>query len=124
MIVHQDVQVIQVLTDCHCYHSFVDRDMLMRHFGHSVGHLQYERQQAEPNLEMAEVESSDDDMAYIEEDKQCGTSDMDTGAELEDGAGDSDVDDDDRGSEADDCYSVSDRDSDDGDSVEGGYGSF
>ncbi len=25
--------------------SFVDRDMLMRHFGHGVGHLKYERQQ-------------------------------------------------------------------------------
>lgn len=25
--------------------SFVDRDMLMRHFGHGVGHLQYDRQQ-------------------------------------------------------------------------------
>ena len=24
--------------------SFVDRDMLMRHFGHGVGHLKYERQ--------------------------------------------------------------------------------
>jgi hypothetical protein len=30
--------------------SFVDRDMLMRHFGHGVGHLKYEGQQeAYPN---------------------------------------------------------------------------
>lgn len=32
--------------------SFVDRDMFMRHFGHGVGHLQYERQHeidSEPN---------------------------------------------------------------------------
>jgi hypothetical protein len=25
--------------------SFVDRDMLVRHFGHGVGHLKYEKQQ-------------------------------------------------------------------------------
>jgi len=34
--------------------SFVDRDMLMRHFSYGIGHLQYQRQQEiEPNLEMA-----------------------------------------------------------------------
>lgn len=114
-----------VLTDCCRYHSFVDRDMLMRHFGHSVGHLQYERQQTEPDLEMAEVESSDSDMAYIEEDEQVGDDDVDTGANLEvDGVGDSDIDDNDGGSEADDYHSGHDRDSDSGNSVKGGYGSF
>ena len=97
----------------------------MRHFGHSVGHLQYERQQTEPDLEMAEVESSDSDMAYIEEDEQVGDDDVDTGANLEvDGVGDSDIDDNDRGSKADDYHSGHDRDSDSGDSVEGRYGSF
>ena len=96
----------------------------MRHFGHSVGHLQYEIQQTEPDSEMAEIESSDSDMAHIEEDEQVGDSDADTGADLEDVVGGSDVDDDDRESETDDCYSVSDRSSDGGDSVEGGYGSL
>ena len=31
-------------SNSHHTHSFVDRDMFMRHFGHGVGHLQYERQ--------------------------------------------------------------------------------
>lgn len=46
---------------------FVDRDMLMRHFGHGVGHIQYERQQEiEPDPGMA-VDSNDDDTAETEE---------------------------------------------------------
>jgi hypothetical protein len=31
-------------SNSHHTHSFVDRDMFMRHFGHGVGHLRYERQ--------------------------------------------------------------------------------
>jgi len=34
-----------------CSYLFVDRDMLMRHFGHSIGHLQFARQH--------EIESED-----------------------------------------------------------------
>jgi hypothetical protein len=42
--------------------SFVDRDMLMRHFGHGVGHLQYERQhETETDTTRLEVESDDND---------------------------------------------------------------
>ena len=33
-----------MLTGSH-FCSFIDRDMFMRHFGHGVGHLQYDRQQ-------------------------------------------------------------------------------
>ena len=37
-----DPSFVLALTDGYrC--SFVDRDMLMRHFGHGVGHLRYER---------------------------------------------------------------------------------
>ncbi|KAI0280639.1 hypothetical protein BGY98DRAFT_963441 [Russula aff. rugulosa BPL654] len=39
---------------------FVDRDMLMRHFGHGVGHLKYERQHG-IETEITRVESDDDD---------------------------------------------------------------
>jgi len=124
-----------LLTDCCHYHSFVDWDMLMRHFGHGVGHLQYKRQQTEPDGKIAEVESSDSDMVDIEEDKQDGNDDVDMGTSLEDdGVGNSDVDDDDGGSEdnndggsdseADACHSIHDRDSDGSDSMEVRYGSF
>jgi len=40
--------------------SFVDRDMFMRHFGHGVGHLQYDRQH--------EIEHDHDDGRALEED--------------------------------------------------------
>ena len=99
----------------------------MRHFGHSIGHLLYKRQQleTEPNSEMADVESSDSDMVYSEdlEDKQDGNDNESTGANLEDDeVGNSDVDDNDGESEADsdDCH----WDSDGGESVKGGYRSF
>ena len=101
-----------VLTDYRCYYSFVDRDMLMRHFGRGVGHLQYEtRHENEP--EMAEVESDDNDDV------------LDAGANLEDDeVGDADIDGDDGGSETDDSRCVHDSDPDSSDSEEGGYGSF
>ena len=39
-----------MLTDCPLC-SFVDHDMLMRHFGHGVGHFQYQRQpESEPDM--------------------------------------------------------------------------
>jgi hypothetical protein len=47
--------------------SFIDRDMFMRHFGHGVGHLQYERQH-EPNhntsmgLTLDDISDSSDDL--------------------------------------------------------------
>jgi hypothetical protein len=40
-------------------YSFVDRDMLIRHFGHGVGHLRYERQQ-EIKQEVMAVDSDSD----------------------------------------------------------------
>ena len=88
-----------------CYHSFVDRDMVMRHFGHGVGHLQYDK--------MAEPGSDDNDDV-----------DAGLGSDLEDdGMGDSNMDGDDGGSEtdSDDCQLVCDSDSD---CDEDGYGSF
>jgi len=46
------------------YHlrSFVDRDMLMRHFGNSIGHVQYERQhELEPADPGIAVDSDNND---------------------------------------------------------------
>jgi hypothetical protein len=44
--------------------SFVDRDMLLRHFGHGVGHFQYQRQpEFEPDIA---AEGDDDDNAQGE----------------------------------------------------------
>jgi hypothetical protein len=45
--------------------SFVDRDMFMRHFGHGIGHLQYDQQhEFKPDRaleDVADSESSDSD---------------------------------------------------------------
>jgi hypothetical protein len=46
-----------VLTDFHFF-SFSNRDMLMRHFGHGIGHMQYKRQH-EIELEMATLENEE-----------------------------------------------------------------
>lgn len=44
--------------------SFVDRDMFMRHFGHGVGHLQYERQhEMGPNDHRDDTSMSPDDVS-------------------------------------------------------------
>ena len=57
--------------------SFVDRDMLMRHFGHSIGHLQYKPQTRQDSDALAGTVSGttmgDDDLI----------SDNDTGCEQE-----------------------------------------
>lgn len=76
--------------------------MVMRHFGHGVGHLKYDK--------MAEPESDDDDDV-----------DAGLGSDLEDDG--MDVDGDDGGSEtdSDDCQLVCSSDSD---CDEDGYGSF
>jgi hypothetical protein len=51
-----------MLTNCPL-NSFLDRDMLMRHFGHGVGHLQPEAHQ----LEEIEPEIDGDDTGETEE---------------------------------------------------------
>lgn len=92
--------------------SFVDRDTLMRHFGHGVGHLQYEEQH-EMNSESGIDSESDDnnkdnshalDNEDSEEIQGLGGSDgeLDDGHESEAGAesermGDSDNSDSDLG---------------------------
>ena len=53
--------------------SFVDQDMLMQHFGHSVGHLQYEKQH-EMNLESGiDLESDDnnEDNSHALDNEDC-----------------------------------------------------
>ena len=57
-----------MLTKC-LFCSFVDRDMFMRHFGHGVGHLQYERQQ-EIELMAFEGVSDSSDVAVESEDER------------------------------------------------------
>jgi hypothetical protein len=92
--------------------SFVDRDMLLRHFGHGVGHFQYQRRQEfEPDMaaegdddyarEEAEEREEDiqvydkaldevepdSDPGIGEEDGSCGEDDA---IDVVDGSGDSD----------------------------------
>src|SRR6266581_606376 len=51
--------------------SFLDRDMLMRHFGYGVGHMQYERQQdIGLNMVPGGVDSDDDDDASETEERE------------------------------------------------------
>ena len=66
-----------MLTDCPLC-SFVDRDMLMRHFGHGVGHFQYQRQpESEPDMAAEgnndntweETEESDEDISNKAQDE-------------------------------------------------------
>ena len=107
--------------------------MVMRHFGHGVGHLKYERQQ-ESDTKMAEVESDDTtDTADIEEDSEDGVDDEDAGPYLENeevGNSESDIEDighdhdDEGGSEIDVSDRDSNSDSGDSDGDEDGYGSF
>jgi hypothetical protein len=104
--------------------SFVDRDMLMRHFGHGVGHLQYRTQtqlQDSESRTMGEADMiSDDDMGR-EQEHDIGV-DIEEEGELE-GELDSDVDSDSASTISEDLdeSGVSD-DSSDNDSD--GYASF
>ena len=74
--------------------SFVDWDMLMRHFGQGIRHLQYERQpETEPEMAIdAPCDKADDDVAGS--DKEGAESDLDVGVEEMDEDGENDDDDD------------------------------
>ena len=47
------IKIICMLT-YHYLRSFLDRDMLMRHFGHGIGHLEFARQHEIESEDMAE----------------------------------------------------------------------
>ena len=103
-------------------YSFVDRDMLVRHFGHGVGHLKYERQQ---EVDAERVPGGNDNHGDLNDDtSECEESEE----EIHDGSDDTEsegepvvnTDDSSDGDSEEDSESYSICNSDD----DGGYASF
>lgn len=72
--------------------SFVDRDMFMRHFGHGVGHLQYERQHEIEHDDHDDGEALEDDSDSTDSLDHTGDSDPEDDIMMSDIIGDSDSD--------------------------------
>jgi len=115
---------VSVCTHCPLC-SFVDRDMLVRHFGHGVGHLKHERQQ-EPASEIdatgvprGDDNHDDDDSSGTEESEEEGDAE-----EPEPGSEGVPVINNDGSSDDESEIEDSDNDNNDSEGDDGGYASL